>query len=353
LAFGLGSIMKIAVISPYALDRPGGVQQQTAELVVQLRRRGSEAWLIGPGEGGPPGSRLLGKTVPIPANRSVAPISLAPRVRERLRLAVGDADVVHLHEPLIPLVGTAGLATGLPPVLGTFHARQPEWIRRILRAGGQVTRNLLQRLSAATAVSPIAAEAVRSLVEELEIVPNGVDVARYGPRERVDRRVAFLGRDEPRKGLDVLLEAWRAVRRSVPSAELVVIGADRDVRSPGVEFVGVVDDDRKREELGRSAVLCAPNLGGESFGITVLEGLASGCAVVVSDVPAFAHVVGDAGLLVPPGDPESLAEALVRVLRSPGLAEELGGRATERAARFDWGRVLPRYETLYERIVKA
>jgi phosphatidylinositol alpha-mannosyltransferase len=179
-------------------------------------------------------------------------------------------------------------------------------------------------------------------------VPNGLDTARYRARgEKVPRRVVFLGRDDPRKGLDGLLQAWPVVAAAVPGAELRVLGAARPSGPEGVMFLGRVEEERKLGELGEAAVLCAPNLGGESFGLVVAEGMAAGCAVVASDLPAFRHVAGASARLTPPGDVAALARALTEVLSDGGETARLAGMGLREVARFDRAAVLEAYLSAY------
>ncbi len=302
---------------------------------------------MGPGDSGPEGARLVGRTVRVRANRSVAPVALGPGVMGRVRAAVQGADVVHVHEPFVPLVAPAALTAGIA-VVATFHADASPGVRRLYRIAAPLWKRLLRETRAVTAVSEVAAEPARPLTAAVRIVPNGVEVASYRvPLERRDRRVVFLGRDEPRKGLDVLLTAWPRVRREVPDAELEVLGAVRERAPAGVCFRGRLPDEEKRRALAAAGVFCAPNLGGESFGITVLEGMAAGCAVVASDLRGFRELLGGAGTLVPAGDPAALAAALVRVLREDALRTALATKGSQRAELFDWAHVLDRYLDVY------
>ena len=340
--------MNVAVVCPYDLDRPGGVQQQCLELVTGLRERGHHAWLVGPANTEGEARRVVGRSVLVRGNGSLVPIALHPAVVGNVSRGVAGADVVHVHEPFAPLVGWAGLGVAVPRI-ATFHADPPPWVRASYRAGAPVARRLLGSLSGATAVSPVAAAPLLRLVRGLEIVPNGVAVERYRQGERSGRRVVFLGRDEKRKGLDVLLAAWPAVATAVDGAELVVMGATRDHSPPGVRFVGAVDQAAKRAQLAEADVLCAPHLGGESFGIVLVEGMAAGCAVVASDLPAFRYVTGNAAVWVDPGDPRKLANALRHVLTDGDLRSRLQQEGSLRARRFDWSYILPRYEEIYAR----
>lgn len=341
--------MRIAVVSPYDLGERGGVQQQVIGLVAHLRADGEEAWAVGPGCPPDIGSDV-GGSVPIPVNRSSSPVALDPRVVYRIRRALDGADVAHIHEPFVPLVGTTALTVRIPQVL-TFHADPPGWVRSAYRMG-QGVGGLLLGQKVCTAVSEVAASALRPMVEPL-IIPNGVDVSSFrGARGRRSRRVSFVGRDDRRKGLDVALAAWREVRHRHPDAELVVAGSERRPRD-GVRFLGSIDEEAKRSLLTGSSILIAPNLGGESFGIVVVEGMASGCAVVASDIPAFRAVLGDAGVLVEPGDHRALASALIDLLERPGRREALGEAAQHAAERFDWSSVVTSYRSAYARAISG
>ncbi len=340
----IGSRVKVALVSPYGLNHFGGVQDQVVKLAGWLRDAGHDATVVAPaaGEHGVD----VGPAVRVPANRSRAPVALDPRAAVRARQAVAGADVVHLHEPFMPMVGLGVLLGSTPPKVGTFHADPSAAMRAAYRRAAPLLRRAAGRLAVATAVSELARSAVAP-VADARIVPNGIDVAAYRvDAMRAAERVAFLGRDDPRKGLAVLLAAWPAVRAAVPGAELAVIGADgRD--GGGVHYLGRVPDERKRAELAGAAVYCAPNLGGESFGLVIAEGMAAGCAVVASALPAFQAVLAGAGVTVPPGDADALGTALVAVLRDPPVRARLAGAAAERVAAFDREVVLAEYLRAY------
>lgn len=306
--------MKVAVVSPYAFDAPGGVQDQVRRIVLWLREAGHEAWAVAPGDGGPEGTRHVGEFTLISANRSRAPIALSPRVPARVVRAVQGAEVVHVHEPFMPMVSLGALRRTGTAVVGTFHADPGIVVRALYRGGSRLLRRMARRLQVATAVSEVAAGPVRRFVH-VRIVPNGIDLEDY--RVGVDRepdRAVFVGRDDPRKGLDFLLQAWPQVRAGSPGATLRVVGVDRAEGPQGVEFLGRVPESRKRRELAEASVLVAPNLGGESFGMVVLEGLAAGCAVVASDLPAFRAVAGEAARYAPPADVNAIAAAVLAAL---------------------------------------
>jgi phosphatidylinositol alpha-mannosyltransferase len=342
--------VRVAVVCPYDLSAPGGVQDQVVSIVEWLREEGQDAWAVAPGEAGPTETHHVGGIVRVPANRSRAPIALDPRVVRRVRSAIRGADVVHIHEPLMPMVSLAALLAGDQPKVATFHADPAAVVRNVYRGAAGVLRRLLRRASVVTAVSETAAAAAARFVTA-EIVPNGVDVGSYraAETERDPATVLFLGRDEPRKGLDVLLQAWPLIRARVPAARAFVVGAERSRGPDGVAYLGRVSDDQKRAELAGAAVLCAPNLGGESFGIVLIEAMAAGCAVVASDLPSFRSVGGDAVVFVEPGDPTALADRVSRLLEDDTARHERVRLGTERVARFDRGRVLDAYLDAYRR----
>lgn len=323
--------MKIAEICPYDLGTPGGVQTQVRQLATELRQRGHEVAVVGPGA---PGWEWLGPIVRVPSNDAVAPVAVGARVWRRLGEALEDFDALHVHEPLMPMVGPAAARSSVP-ALGTLHADPSHWIRLILAAGwGGRTR---RRVAMLTAVSPVARSALAR--QEVEIIPNGVDTRLFRPSPRRSGRVLFVGRDEPRKGLDVLMAAWPSVQARVAGAGLSVV-SDRSTGPPGIEWLGQVDDTERTGLMRSAEVVCAPNLRGESFGMVVAEGLAAGCGIVASGLPAFRWVAGDSADFVPPGDTAALADALVARLRAP--ADPEAQRA--RAARFRWDVVADRYE---------
>lgn len=340
------------MVSPYAMDKPGGVQDQARSLVDWLREEGHEAWLVAPGErGGPEGTIYLGATVGVRTNRSVAPIRLARGTAAAVADAVAGADVIHIHEPFVPAVSLAALRVDWIPRVGTFHADPGRGVRLLYRLARRRWKNLADNLAVAVAVSPVAASAVRPIVGEPRLIANAIDVGTFSSgAPRMPGRIAFLGRDDPRKGLDTLLTAFAEVHQARPEAELVVMGADRD-ELPGVTFLGPVDDATKREQLARAAVLVAPNTGGESFGLVVLEGLAAGCAVIASSLPAFRHVAVDAALYVPPDDVAALSRTLDTVLADGDVRADLQHRARDRARAFDRSRAVADYLKVYAEAV--
>lgn len=351
--------MRIGLVCPYDLARPGGVQQQVLDIARLLAAAGEKVTVLGPGTAAvaDEGYRMVevGRVRPVRANGSVVPLALGFDVSRMIREVGADLDVIHVHEPLIPVVGPAALRAGRP-VVATFHALPPAWIAWAYRAGPP--RWLRRRLfggAVLTAVSIEAARGPRSLGPVM-IVPNGLDIDSYDqPIPKVPGRVVFLGRDEPRKGLSILKEAWPLVLSQHPGATLTVIGAEspRPDLTPlvNVEYAGRVEEAEKRRLLGEASIMAAPNLGGESFGLVVVEAMAARCAVVASEIPAFRAVAGGAAEMVPPGRPGDLAQAISRLLSDPPAIETLGLAARDRAGEFDWSRVLPQYRACYQRAI--
>ncbi|MDH3729768.1 MAG: glycosyltransferase family 4 protein [Acidimicrobiia bacterium] len=343
--------MKIAVASPYGLDHPGGVQDQVILLRDWLNDSGHDAWIVAPGSGD--GWRPAGRVVVLPANRSMAPVALTPKAIRQALDAVAGADVVHIHEPLMPAVSLGLALRCRQPLVGTFHADPSRLVRGSYRLGRGPLQRVVSRLQVITAVSEVARSAVAPFADP-RVIPNGIDTASFDVDEpRRQHRVVFVGRDEPRKGLAILLEAWPAVMAAFPDAELIVVSDTRRTAPGDVRFVGRVDDAEKRRLLASAAVLCAPNTSGESFGLVVAEGMAAGCAVVASGLPAFVAVLGDAGVYAKPEDPAGLAGVIIGVLGDPARAAALGEAARARVRTFDQSAVGAAYQEAYRDAISA
>ena len=359
--------MRVVLICPYSLSLPGGVQGQVLGLARTLRARGVSATVLGPCDGPPPepGVISVGPSVLLAANGSVAPLALdPPAIRRTLEvLATEQPDVLHLHEPLVPGPALTALLAGNVPAVGTFHAsgRVPAyvWLRPAVRA-------VARRIGLRTAVSPEArALAERWLGGACQVLPNGVEVERFAKADPwpapatpggTGRAILFVGRHEPRKGLDVLLEAFRQLDRD---AVLWVAGEGPNTSAltatapPGVEWLGRISDQELAQRLRAATVFCAPSLHGESFGVILLEAMAAGTPVVASDISGYRDVARQEkeAVLVPGGDPAALAGGLRRVLDDATLAARLVEAGTARAATFSMERLAARYADLYETLL--
>ena len=359
--------MRVVLICPYSLSLPGGVQGQVLGLARTLRQRGISAIVLGPCDGPPPEAGVIsvGPSVSLAANGSVAPLAPdPPAIRRTLEvLAAQRPDVLHLHEPLVPGPALTALLAGSVPAVGTFHAsgRVPAyvWLRPAVRA-------VARRIGLRTAVSPEArALAERWLGGACHVLPNGVEVARFAKADPwpapdtpggTGRAILFVGRHEPRKGLEVLLEAFARLERD---AVLWVAGEGLNTTAlaasapPGVEWLGRISDEELAQRLRTAAVFCAPSLHGESFGVVLLEAMAAGTPVVASDIAGYRDVARDGreAVLVPGGDVGALTEGLRRVLDDPTLAARLVEAGAARAAGFSMERLAARYADLYESLL--
>lgn len=311
----------------------------------------------------------LGRTMGFGANGSVsnlAPFPAGGVVAPRRLVREGEFDVIHVHEPIVPLVGWNATLGARDPVVGTFHTYStkplPNYIANTLGA-----RRVFNRLSARIAVSEAAAWTGRRWFGgEYTIIPNGVDVEAAPGGAKApgsDLEILFVGRPEARKGLPILLTAFGALVEHVP-CRLTVIGAEREdvlryVADPDllrwIDIRGRVSGERLWAELHKADVLCAPSLSGESFGMVLTEAFAAGTPVIASAIAGYSDVVSDGvdGLLVPPGDPQRLAEELQRIHYEPERLQEMGEAARRSAQRYAWPRVADQVTEVYERAVEA
>jgi phosphatidyl-myo-inositol alpha-mannosyltransferase len=377
--------MKIALVSPYDWSYPGGVGQHIQHLAGYLRSRGHEVHILTAASEpvSDPWVHVIGNAFPLAINGSVARPGI-PTLRwtptEDI-LSPERFDLVHLHEPLVsPLTIACALfarANGIPCV-GTFHAAASPSTRWLYECARPVIGPVFTALDERIAVSPVALATIQQIFPaEYHIIPNGVDVERFASARRVSNEhnptVLFLGRLEPRKGVDVLLESIPLVREMAnaagdPSPRFVIAGEGPDREryeysicgQDDVIFTGTIPEDQKLTYLAEADVFCAPAIGAESQGIVLLEAMAAGATVVASDIPGYATVVAheQTGLLVPPRDPQRLAEALHRALHDPMLRARLAIPAQLAVRRYDWHQVGCEIEAVYaaaiaHRVAKA
>lgn len=369
--------MKICLVSPYDYAYPGGVGNHVEALADQFRAVGHEVSLIVPGtddqetdEGN--GIYRIGRATPVPANGSVARISLSPRMVLRVRrlLASERFDVVHVHEPLMPALPPTVLRYSRSVNVATFHAYRPSSYSYYY--GRPVLRQILKKLDGRIAVSRAALGYISQYFPaSYSIIPNGVDLRRYHagalPIERYqDGRpnILFVGRWEKRKGLSHLIRAYETVSRHFPDARLLVVGPEgrhgrayRDYAEyhglRGIEFIGRVSDEDLVRYYQTCDIFCAPSTGGESFGIVLVEAMASGKPVVTTDMEGYRQVVssGVQGLLVPPRDASALAEALCHLLDKPDERARLGANGRLAAMQYDWTHVAARVLAYYREVL--
>ena len=367
--------MKVGLVSPYSFDVPGGVQLHVQDLAEHLLASGHEVSVLAPAEEDtplPPYVVSAGRAVPVRYNGSVARLAFGPPAAARVNrwLEDGRFDVVHIHEPASPSVSVLALWAAQGPVVATFHTATLK--SRALRAAQPILRPSLEKLSARIAVSETARQTVAAhLGGDTVVVPNGVYVARFRPEPDDPRRwparggapsVVFLGRfDEPRKGLDVLTVAVPAILREHPDVQILVAGpgdiAEVTRSLPArvaraCRFLGTVSHEEKVALLAGATVYVAPNTGGESFGIILVEAMSAGAPVVASALPAFDDVLdrGRAGLLFPVGDHAGLARQVGRLLGDDELRRQVAAAGAARAWTFDWSRVGEQVLAVYESV---
>ncbi|MEU0543069.1 glycosyltransferase family 4 protein [Nocardia sp. NPDC005978] len=363
--------MRIGMVCPYSFDVPGGVQSHVVELAQVLIERGHKVSVLAPAAEDTPLPDFVvsaGRAVAIPYNGSVARLSFGPTAYTRIRrwIAENDFDVLHIHEPNAPSLSMLALKIAEGPIVATFHTSTTKSL--VLSTFQGVLRPYHEKISGRIAVSELARRwQVEALGGDAVEIPNGVDVPAFANAPVLDGyprpggSVLFLGRfDEPRKGMDVLLGALPELVRRHPEVEVLIVGRgdeDRLRREAGanashLRFLGQVTDEEKASAMRSADVYCAPNIGGESFGIVLVEAMAAGTAVVASDLDAFRRVLrdGTAGMLVPVGDSDQLAEALDTVLTDADRREELIRTANQVVGEYDWPVVAEQILRVYETV---
>ncbi|WP_433429944.1 glycosyltransferase family 4 protein [Nonomuraea sp. CA-141351] len=367
--------MRVGIVCPYSWDMPGGVKQHIDDLAQALMAQGHDVSVIAPAADDdelPSYVTGAGRAVPVPYNGSVARMSFgflsAARVRRWVR--TGEFDVLHIHEPLIPSLGVLACWAAKGPIVATFHASFTR--SRAIAVAEPLLRSALEKLSGRIAVSDAAR---KSLVEQFGgdavLIPNGVTVSRYTEAEPLDgwgpdgATIGFLGRmDEERKGLPILLDAFKTLAAERPELKLLIAGPGdaKDVfeRVPKrfhdrVTVLGMVSEADKIRVYHSVDVFCAPNTRGESFGIVLAEAMASGATVLAGDIPAFRKVLGDgqAGALFANGDAASLAREAATLLDAPERRAKLAAEALVAVRKYDWSTVARDVVRVYETVTTS
>lgn len=363
--------MRIGVVCPYSFDVPGGVQAHVLQLAEVLHARGHEVSVLAPAS---PHVQLpdyvvsAGKAVAIPYNGSVARLQFSPAAHRKVKkwLATGDFDVLHLHEPNAPSLSMLALNMAEGPIVATFHTSTTKSLT--LSVAQALLRPMHEKIIGRIAVSDLARRwQMEALGSDAVEIPNGVEVAAFATAQplpgypRTGPTVLFLGRyDEPRKGMAVLLGALPALVEKFPDVQVLIVGrgdeaelrSDAGALAEHLRFLGQVDDAEKASALRSADVYCAPNTGGESFGIVLAEAMAAGAAVVASDLDAFRRVLcdGEAGRLVPVDDPAALGAALIEVLDDDALRASYVAAGREAVRRYDWSVVADQIIRVYDTV---
>jgi phosphatidylinositol alpha-mannosyltransferase len=356
-------MLRIAMVSPYSVSVPGGVQAQVLGLSRELRRLGHEVRVLAPCDGPPPEPFVtpLGNSLPTAANGSVAPLAPDPSAALRTIRALNDEafDIIHLHEPIVPGPTVTALLLKLAPTVGTFHAAGDSTSYRVLN---KTARWAAEHLTTRVAVSDSAKElAHRYLGGEYTTLFNGIELQRY-QKPHVDREASptifFCGRYEPRKGLEVLLQAMSHIPADV---KLWIasdgLGIDDLQNTYGadsrIKWLGRISEEDKLDRLARCSVFCAPSLRGESFGIVLLEAMAAGAPLVASNISGYNNVASSErnALLVEPGNPVELARCIMRTFKEPELRKSLVTGGYERATDFSMERLAEQYLSIYRKLL--
>jgi phosphatidyl-myo-inositol alpha-mannosyltransferase len=363
--------MRIGMVCPYSFDVPGGVQSHVLQLAKVMRARGHEVSVLAPAS---PHVSLpdyvvsAGRAIPIPYNGSVARLQFSPAVHGRVRkwLTQGDFDVLHLHEPNAPSLSMWALRVAEGPIVATFHTSTTKSLTLSVFQG--VLRPWHEKIVGRIAVSDVARRwQMEALGSDAVEIPNGVDVGSLASAAPLDgyprpgKTVLFLGRyDEPRKGMSVLLDALPRVVERFGDVQLLIVGHGDEDELRGqagelmryIRFLGLVDDAGKAAAMRSADVYCAPNIGGESFGIVLVEAMAAGTPVVASDLDAFRRVLsdGEVGSLVPVGEAAALADALIEVLDSDVLRQRYVAAGSEAVRHYDWSVVASQIMRVYETV---
>jgi phosphatidyl-myo-inositol alpha-mannosyltransferase len=370
--------MKVGIVVPYSWSFWGGVPEHAEHQARALRRLGVDAKIV---IGHDPPGRLtnylhprrgrherppdyvipVGRSVIVPANGALPNIVLSPSAIFRVKRVLEQErfDLLHLHEPMTPVIAVAALSFARIPLVATFHASGGlAWMKLATPVWGFLAERLDHRI----AVSPDAAESARAyLPGDYEVIPNGVAVPERADPDGRENRIVFIGRHEPRKGLQVLLRAWPEIRRRT-GARLRVLGADplqvrlllTRLRIPddGVDALGFVSEAERTDELLNAKAFVAPSLGGESFGMVLTEAFACATPVVASDIAGYRDVMTpETGVLVRPDDPRALAEAVAALLDDEPRRLALAEGARRRAYAFSWDDIGRRLLAIYEPLV--
>jgi len=366
------------MVSPYDFTWPGGVTAHVAQLARALGRSGHEVQVLAPHSPSRDfqDSDLLvpfGRSVPLPSGGSTARVTLSwwlyPKIRALLKKE--QFDIIHLHEPMVPILPLCVLEFSKSVNVGTFHASYSR--QHLYRAFQPIIKRWQKRLHGSIAVSPAARRYVNNTFPgEYEIIPNGIDYKHFSanvaplPQYQDGKlNILFVGRLEKRKGLRYLLEAYSKLKWEMPNTRLIVVGPGnpdkesyRILSSHGlrdVEFAGRVSYDELPRYYATADIFCSPATGGESFGIVLLEAMSAGKPVVASDIEGFRGIMtdGEQGLLVTKKDTGGLANALGRLARDPELRSKLGGQGSRSAEDYRWEVVAGRVEEYYNRCIQA
>lgn len=362
--------IRIGMVCPYGWDTPGGVQSHMRDLAEYLIGEGHFVSVLAPISDDTIEFEdyvvNAGKPISIPVNGSVARVLFGPLASSRAKqwIASGDFDLLHLHEPAIPSLSLLACSAAEGPIVGTFHVSTPK--KKAIYAIGPILEPIVEKLSARIAVSELARSTLKDHFEtDAVVIPNGIDGQKYANAQVSSEysglnTIGFMGRfEEPRKGLQVLIDSLAIVARFIPDVRYLIAGPgdseefmkkiNPQLRSR-ITFLGRLSDKQKESFLKSIEIYVAPNTGGESFGIILTEALSAGTAVIASDIPAFKAVLenGEVGDLFKNEDSADLAKAIVGLLRDDDRRKKLASNGKLSAQKYDWQVVAEQIESVYE-----
>ncbi len=371
--------MKIALVSPYDFAYPGGVVNHISSLEHCLTRMGHTVKIIAPASKAVSsfGDRFIpiGKPRPIPASGSIARVTISPWLSSKIKAAFHQEnfDIIHLHEPLMPMLCTTVLRLSHTANIGTFHAARGRPGYNFARPFGKLLlKRWFRKLDGKIAVSKPAMDfAYEHFPGYYNIIPNGIDLDHFSSDvspidEFVDGKlnILFVGRMESRKGLNYLLQAYKQVKQEISNCRLIIVGPgtrlrhkyEKQVARSGLKdvvFVGYVDYDGLPRYYKTADIFCSPATGRESFGIVLLEAMAVGKPIVASNIEGYASVVtnGVEGLLVPPRDGKALAQALISLMTDESLRRQMGAKARAKSLEYGWDHVAQKILDYYVRVL--
>jgi len=362
--------LNIGMVCPYGWDTPGGVQIHIKELAEHLIARGHTVSVLAPVSDESsiqePWLVSAGRPIPIPYNGAVARILFGPLASSRVKqwIAAHNFDLLHIHEPVIPSLSLLASWAADGPIVATFHAAATK--QKAVYAVGPILEPVMEKLTAKIAVSEMARSTLKDHFEtEAIVIPNGIDTNKFHTDARklewsLPHTVGFIGRfDEPRKGLEILLSAMVQVIREIPDARLLVAGPGDETavmkKLPRellgrVTFLGKLSEEDKVKFFHSISLYVAPNTGGESFGIILAEAMASGTAIVASDIQAFKDLLkhGESGALFTSEDSTDLAGTIVGLLGNDEKRDSIAKSGLQRSMDFDWGTVAEDIVDVYE-----
>ena len=365
--------MRVGLVCPYSWDAPGGVRSHVHDLALALMAHGHDVSVLAPADDPAALPEWVvdgGRPVAVPYNGSVARLNFGLKAARTVRrwIREGEFDVLHVHEPVAPGLSLLACWSARGPMVATWHSSNTR--SRILSAGYAIAQTAMEKLSGRIAVSE---DARRTLVSHVGgdavLIPNGVRIAPYAAGEPMPDvtcpSVLFLGRiDEPRKGLQVLIDALPDLVAAVPDVRVLVAGpGDIDDRlaelgpelASRLTLLGRVSDEDKIRALRSVDLYIAPHTGGESFGIVLIEAMAAQTAVVASDLPAFRRVLqdGECGALFETGDAHALAREAARLLNDEALRASYAQAGWRRVQDFDWDHVVDDVIAVYDSVSVA